>query len=175
MSVVEELFHDLLQMEALALLSDYGVALAGEEIEAPDMNIIATIGFSSDVLQGSLGLVFNEALLITLTRSALGGMEPGRDMQRDWLGELANQLLGRMKRTLLDYSVEISLSTPIVLRGMRIQLLSQGDSTGHISLTSCEGGAWVCFDLRHEPDFALIYSPPPEDEEALDDGMALFF
>jgi CheY-specific phosphatase CheX len=43
----------------------------------------------------------------------------------DWTGELANQLLGRIKRKLNLYGVDISLSTPVVFAGKQFNHFPQ--------------------------------------------------
>jgi hypothetical protein len=76
------------------------------------------------LLSGVMGFVSPEVRGTCLLASEHGPIEqscpPGGHV-RDWVGELSNQLLGRLKTKLLGHSVEIGLSTPIVLQGIRLQ------------------------------------------------------
>lgn len=44
----------------------------------------------------------------------------------DWLGEIANQVLGRIKNLTLEYSVNFSLSAPSVVKGQTLEVLGHG-------------------------------------------------
>merc|ERR1712146_853533 len=47
-----------------------------------------------------------------------------KDANYDWIGELANQLLGRLKNKLLSWNVEVALSTPVLVHGAQLSIAS---------------------------------------------------
>ena len=76
--------------------------------------LAGVIGLTSAQLSGSIVL-----------RSSVGAVEatgqtpPGDTAAtRDWMGEFANQLLGRIKSKLLRDSIVLNLSTPVVVSGI---------------------------------------------------------
>lgn len=73
------------------------------------------IGFVSAEVRGTC--------LLACERGPLEKSCPPGGQIRDWTGELSNQLLGRLKTKLLGHDVEIGLSTPIVVQGIRLQPL----------------------------------------------------
>lgn len=71
------------------------------------------IGFYGHKLRGTLTLLLKDDVL-----KATG---PSHDMS-DWVAELSNQLLGRIKRKLRSYEVELWASTPLAISGDHLQL-----------------------------------------------------
>jgi CheY-specific phosphatase CheX len=97
-----------------SLFADYGVRLeriVGNSEEPLAFLICAVIGFSGKHIRGTL--------VLASTQELLDRASPLRPLvqTRDWIGELANQLLGRAKNQLLRYGVEIYLNLPALLRG----------------------------------------------------------
>jgi CheY-specific phosphatase CheX len=108
------------------LFARYGVSVsqASEEAEprSPDFLLCSVIGFSGKDIRGTLVLALTERLS-GLSNPLAGapradGTVDGTD--RDWVGELSNQLLGRIKIDLLRRGVEIYLNLPAVLRGQHL-------------------------------------------------------
>ena len=86
---------------------------------APVRTTLAVIGFSGRPLHGSFVFSADESLLARTYVNGSGGNLGAADVDAcDWSGELANQLLGRIKNKLLDHGVVIDLSTPTALSGL---------------------------------------------------------
>jgi hypothetical protein len=122
----------------LGLFTDYSLPLTRIDSRALANEIpllfCGVIGFSGDQMRGTM--------LLATSREPLGRTSPSTDASlREWIAELSNQLLGRIKNRLLQRGVTIHLSTPIVLRGEHIAPVSSGASTPFAF--SCEGGR-VC-------------------------------
>lgn len=84
-----------------------------------DLTIISVIGFVGPGLVGSLGLATSEHTLERLHCRDRG--RASDDCSRgDWLRELANQVLGRLKGRLLYRGLRIRLALPQSIRGMRL-------------------------------------------------------
>ncbi len=73
---------------------------------------------------------------------------------RDWVGELANQLVGRLKSKLLARGVEIAVTTPIVLSGVRLQPLPRGRLEPTV-FDSPWGAVLVWTEVEIDNEFAL--------------------
>lgn len=131
------------------LFESYGVSIAHtSEPLSERFGCCGVIGFTSDNLRGSIIIAASNEIL---QRSY---PIPGAPPQCDWLGELANQMLGRLKHKLLSHGVEIALATPIVLQGYEIQPLFGGAHfCEHFS--SGAGAVRLWLDLDAEPGFAL--------------------
>jgi CheY-specific phosphatase CheX len=96
------------------IFSTYGIELRPVDLTGQPSTSFVTcgvIGFSGPVVRG--------ALVVALTGGLAEKTNPvGADGNlRDWVGELANQLLGRIKLALLDHGVDIYLNLPAVLKG----------------------------------------------------------
>lgn len=153
-----------------ALLSDFGVDL--HETETSVAQRAAIIGFSGEVLRGSMGLVLTPALLEHAHQSMMGSAPDERQLN-DLLGELSNQLLGRIKTVLLRYQVEIYLSTPMVLRGINLSVCGSQSGLLHAHFSSNYGPVGVWLDVQHEP--GLEVELQPQEEAAIEEGDLLFF
>ena len=105
------------------------------------------IGFTSKSLRG--------ALVLATTREPLERTNPtAAPSHRDWICELANQLLGRVKKQLLTRGVEIFPSTPIALRGEHLSPVLQQRLVAE--LFTAEGGlVCVWMDCEFEEGFEL--------------------
>ena len=109
--------HDIGVAACTQLFESYGVILAKEDEPVAargELHYCGIITLTGENIRGTLGLASAPALL--------GRSDPTKVGSRDWVGELANQLAGRVKRRLLARSVEINYSTPVVLRGEQLRL-----------------------------------------------------
>ncbi len=93
-----------------------------DESTSPRRQTLGVMGFG--------GLQMRGALLLSADMAALAHTHPARPAPaalseaalRDWSGELANQLLGRIKNRLLARGLVIQLSTPTTLSGLDLRL-----------------------------------------------------
>jgi len=142
-----DLFHDLgspLEESALPGMDEVGLSFC------------AIVGFSGASLRGSLVLGVSP-LAIELVLGT-GGNTP-----RDMMGELSNQLLGRLKNKLLPYGVELFLTTPVVLRGEHFAPMPRSE-LNPLPFGLNEGNVWLwieveCFDgfeMRLEPSASVV-------------------
>jgi CheY-specific phosphatase CheX len=88
----------------------------------------ASLGFGGEKMKG--------ALIIVSPASCLQLTNPQREQvpilseadHRDWVGEMSNQVVGNLKRVAAGYGVDFSLSTPTVIRGSSLTVLSDENS-----------------------------------------------
>jgi len=147
-----------------AMFEHYGCTL--EEGTGDGNNeLVTVIGYSGDELRGALGLSVSNELLESLHIAMLG--QPGTQRQHvDLLGELSNQLLGRIKTILGRYALTITITTPMVLRGVKVtvygvpQLIEQ-------SYVTDRGAVHIWLDAEIQDGLELVEVA----EEEMTSGM----
>lgn len=123
---------------------------------------VAVIGFSGLHHRGHVGV----ALPIgTARRLHPLGEDREEGLVSDYVGELVNLLLGRVKVQFERYGLEVHAGTPVVLRGVDLSIHACGDGriTGCVVETS--GGAlqaWIDVLTPEEVSFELVQVEAPE-------------
>jgi len=112
---IADTLNNLLFTSTLGLFKAYGVQRAEDPAGAKETasTLAAVVGFTGAAISGAVVLVVDSALLRSSTPIP-------ETTERDWLAELSNQLLGRLKNRLLAYEVEVAALTPTVLGSVRI-------------------------------------------------------
>lgn len=157
---------EVIQKNVLQLFPEFEMVDCGVATDGPTHT--GLIGFSGPHIQGALGLMGSDDSL-----KQTAPPEVPFDAH-DWVGELANRALGRIKIAMLRSGVEILASTPVVLRGISVSVvrgalvrtfvLKHADQTIHL---------WV--DYTPRSDVAPADLTPVDEDEILDAGQALFF
>lgn len=115
-------------------------------------------GKSDDrLLSGSMGFVGRHVrgtCLLATTEGPLMKSCPTQGKLRDWVGELTNQFVGRLKTKLLGCGVEVFVTTPIVLSGVRIQPLPRGRLEPFV-FSSADGELLVWVEVDIDDAFVL--------------------
>jgi hypothetical protein len=114
---------EILTVATRQLLEANNLTIEPAEAHAPDPapSYAASIGFTSDMGAGALVLVVPQAIVRRSFPQSLQGADANQDQLTDWAGELANQLLGRLKNKLIPHGLEIHLSIPIVVLGCSME------------------------------------------------------
>lgn len=131
--------------------------------------LLGVIGFSSRDLSG--------ALLMAMPRALVERTLPTPDANPgDWCGELANQLLGRLKNQLLKYQVAVNLSLPVVVSGEGMSLPASTRKITRYCSYACDGLV-MCIRVEMElgPKLELVRHELTAEEEAVDEGELLLF
>jgi CheY-specific phosphatase CheX len=149
------------RVEALAaeacveLLEAYGVTLTPSAPvwqQSPDDAILFGI-------MGFVGEQLRATCLLGMTQELLESMRPQGARLRDWLGELANQLLGRLKMKLTARGLNVALTTPLALSGVRLTPLPRA-GVGPMVFVSPHGPVLVWLETEAEPGVALAPELP---------------
>jgi hypothetical protein len=139
-----------------------------EDFPAPErLALCGVLGFRGKHLSGSI--------VLACTVEPLELSNPtGCQRQRDWICELTNQLMGRVKNRLFKTGVEITLGTPAALSGAQLypipsrlrapQVLAAGPGT------VC---AWLDYELTE--GYELPSVPPPDAEAMMPEGGMILF
>jgi hypothetical protein len=103
------------------LFRAYGVELTatGDRWQLSDEPVLSGV-------MGFVGLHLRGTCLLAGADGPLAATCPEGGRTRDWIGELTNQLVGRLKTKLLTRGVEVALTTPIILSGARLQPVPRG-------------------------------------------------
>ena len=109
-------------MACVELFAAYGVPLTPRDtrLKSPqDLVYSGVMGFVGRGLVGTCVLIGEVA--------PLEASCPDGGRLRDWVGELANQLVGRLKVKLLGRGLPVVLSTPLVFSSVRIEPMPRGN------------------------------------------------
>jgi len=90
--------------------------------EATPVDVAAVIGFSGDLIKGSLVITTGMDLLNKSHPNHAMGMPVADPDCLDWIGEIANQLLGRIKNKMAAAGVPFSMSTPTTAVGKSLKI-----------------------------------------------------
>jgi hypothetical protein len=162
---VKSQIDDIVNQCCLELFSHYEMEISSIATAPADLNLMfcGVIGFAGDDLRGSL--------LLACSREPLAAAGDNPRAIRDWLAELANQLLGRIKNRLITLGATIYCSTPIVLRGDHLAPFGNQPSP---QLFKTNGGvASVWFEAEARPD--LILAQDPDHSATVHEGETLMF
>ena len=164
-----KLISGYLELATIELFHDIGADFACVERNTSLPDITAIIGFAGTGIAGSLALCTSHDCLSELAK--LGNTK----MTEDWLGELSNQLLGRVKRRLSPHGASFGLSTPVVISGDRLRLSASAQVKPPIStcVASSLGRAEVWLEIEFRDGFTL--TDQPEEDGSLIEGEALLF
>jgi CheY-specific phosphatase CheX len=175
---IQPFFEQVAAAACQELFSRYGVAVhratEDEYPVSPDFLLCSVIGFTGRDVRGTLVLALTEEL--SGSSNPLSGLAAGarsdRSTQRDWVGELSNQLLGRIKLELLKCGVEIYLNLPAVLLGQHLAPLPRSQLKP-LKFTLAKGAAAVWIELETRPGFKI--EAAKADDEGPAAGDALLF
>lgn len=118
---------------------------------ANERQLSGVVGFVGQRIRGTCVLAGSAA--------PLAASSPVEGRLRDWVGELANQLAGRLKSRFLEFGLEVHLTTPVVLSGMRLEPIPSGNLAP--TIFSAEGGQiLVCVEIEAREDIVLGSIPP---------------
>jgi CheY-specific phosphatase CheX len=117
--------------------------------------LAACIGLSGTTVRGALVVVARPTFFKATYPPELGVPRSDDDVA-DWGGEVANQLLGRIKNRLSTYGLDFTTSTPTVVRGDRLQLRIDESNTIRRPLTIRAERVDIHFEIERDDDQALL-------------------
>jgi CheY-specific phosphatase CheX len=148
------------------LFEAYGVSLEAitpSNIPRAKILLCGVIGFTGPKIRGTC--------ILASTEEPISDSIPVTGSLRDWIAELSNQLVGRIKNKLLGYGAEVYVTSPAVVRGEHLAAPSMC-SIEPLSFKSQQGSVYLWVDVETDTDFALL--DPPEPAGATE-GEALLF
>ena len=157
--MLDEILDEIASRIGCALLPGAEVA-RNDGIEAQGEDLVSVIGFSGDAVRGALGIVAPAATVTAVHPDTAAGLEVTEAGLEDWIGELANQLLGRFKVELLQRGVTLWMSTPLVLRGVSVRVVTGTDRVRRYNMKIGGGGVTFWLDFRAAPGIELAEVEP---------------
>lgn len=150
-----ERLHQLLDASTSDLFAAYDVPVERRgfdpDLERSDVHYAGIIGFTGEAMRGTLLLIPSDAV------ATAAGAPANPAGQRDWIGELANQLLGRLKTRLLRHGIEVTITTPLVVHGRYIAPVPTSDSVPFpLAYHSPHGIIHVWIDADLAPGLELV-------------------
>jgi len=127
-----------------AVVSAVSVDPTGDGQEA---ELVAVIGFSGSQARGVIGLSATPDVIRALYPREDSRDDLGEAELADWTGELANQLLGRLKLDLMRRGVQLWMATPVVLRGVSVHVASSRTAVRKFRFDVDAGVFWAWLDL----------------------------
>lgn len=155
----------------IELFEAYDVSISRKPnvpIEHQELVLGGIIGFTGDQMKGTL--------MLCATAGLLDAPKFGESSAQDWIGELANQLLGRVKNRLLSYGLVIHLSTPVTMQGHQLHPEPCHEEVEPLFLvtSSGEAGAVVWFDVEPPTTQELVPVISPEAQSQCEGELLLF-
>jgi hypothetical protein len=167
------IFDGIVGQATAALFESYGLPLQQAETKPAKalvaVQLLSTIGFTSQYLSGSLSLVMPDAVAASVRPTPSANLE-------DWSGELANQLLGRLKNQLLGYQVVINMGLPVVVVGGSVRLPASSRQISRMyEFGSNLGQVFVRLDIEMSPTLELVQASDEARIAHVDEGDLLMF
>jgi len=160
----------------IGLFAGNGVVLdaTAQNAEALDYTLAASIGFAGESIRGMLVLTADRPLVSASLPPEVQSRVPTDASLCDWIGELANQLLGRIKNRLLRYGVDFEMSIPSVVQGRNLKrALPDGSLSRKMAFTHASGTVSLCFEARAENLAKMLAETPAL--ESLTEGEVMLF
>lgn len=169
-----ELLENNLEVALVALFEHLEVAVTFEPApERAKCDLACSIGFASPSLRGSITMTADRAFVVQSRPPELRQTKPSEGEVSDWMGELGNQLLGRLKNRLIPYGVVIDLGTPAVLYGVEIQRhMGRRPVACERFVLSSGGKLVVHLDADVSEDFQIVEA---DGAEAMPEGEVALF
>jgi hypothetical protein len=138
----------------VALLQQYGIELtpttAGWAKRNPDPALFGIIGFVGSGVRATCLLGAEQRLVDASCRAG------GRP--RDWVAELANQLIGGLKVRLLGCGVSVTMTTPLALSGVEFTPLPRFGQEP-LEFRSDNGAVLIWLELETDDSLTLDARP----------------
>jgi CheY-specific phosphatase CheX len=161
-----------------AIFAHYGVALTPvgpSRAAIGEQDAVGVMGFTGDLVRGTLVIATSCALVNKSCPDSGGPPIPDRDRARDWVGELANLVLGRAKAGLGAHGVVMGLSTPVAIVGERLRVSAVHSRTRAWDFTSADGDVRAWLEADFAPGVELTIGPGPSAEPELAAGEPILF
>jgi CheY-specific phosphatase CheX len=156
--------------EATRAIQALAGAACAELMQAYGVELRPSLGWTESdevVFSGVMGFVGEQVrgtCLLAAPQATVEAAAPQGASARDWAGELANQLVGRLKAKLMARGASIALSTPVVLRGVKLSPLPRTD-VEPVVFESAAGRVLVWLEVEVETDFQFTDERPPRVSE----------
>ncbi len=164
---IDDLVFDCCRELFLAYKLDVHPRERGDFPATDELAACCVMGFGGEAMRG--------ALVLAATSEPLERTNPeGHGSPRDWICELANQLMGRVKNRLLPLGVEILLATPAGLSGDNLSPAPRKLRAPQV-FAAATGFVVVWIDYEYAEGFEWPTTPPANVEAPIPEGDSVLF
>ncbi len=162
-----DVLEPLLRSAVEGVFDAYGAQVTERADGEVGHDIIAVLGFADDRTRGGLALGMSRTFAKEISPAAGVGDE-------DWVGELGNQVLGRLRNQLLRYGLDLGMGTPVVLSGVGIAVAPpRSDDPLHLRFGRGDHHVGLFLEARFQDGFE--FGQPQEEPVAFDEGSMMMF
>lgn len=181
---VKEFLFDIVSLsvegftQSSPALGDYKkISFQSTEISSSEPTFASVISFNNELISGSLISVCNSRFLDKSHPNHEMGMPVGQEEILDWSGEVANQLLGRVKNLLANFKVKFDMGTPTTVTGQTMAIAEPKE--GFLLRLKFEGslGPLIVY-FQAIPDSRLVFETGQRSETSestVEEGESIFF
>lgn len=151
MRTTKEIFAEKFQMAIVDLIECYldeTPFVTTTSIYDDRLNVSAIVGLCDDQFRASIVLIANSEMVV----EQFGVTEA---CAPDWLGELCNQLVGRLKNKVAVFGLQPMLSTPTTLVGKVLKVSSRATDACVCQITWSHGGFVAQMSLEFDEELRL--------------------
>jgi hypothetical protein len=149
------LLTDMAADSWIELMAAYGVELAvtawGWQPRDEEAKLFGIIGFSGRGIRATCLIGAEWRVVEASCRS--------RGRARDWIAELANQLIGRLKMKLVSHGVSVTMTTPLALSGVRVTPLPRL-GVDPLAFSSAHGASMLWLEIETDEQFVMTPARP---------------
>jgi CheY-specific phosphatase CheX len=134
-------------LNSVAELADAKLTKSGDGSgDTTAVGVASVLGFTGEQVKGSLVVSCERALLAASHPNLAMGMPVDEGSILDWSGEIANQMLGRVKNKLSAIGIKMSMGTPMTVTGKAMQVRAAKDGhAAEFGFTTSKGALCVHF------------------------------
>lgn len=171
-SFVQEAMQQTLPQVGLSRIEDDS---GSDMVHWPDPILVSIMSFQSDNMQGTAVMGCDVAFL-ERSHPSFDPEDPARlSLLQDWLGEMSNLIIGRLKNKLLPLGVTLKLNPPSVLEASEEIFESYATRKENVKLWfSCEHQFFcISFSMDLDPSVSFAAQLPSQGHE-LQPGDAIY-
>jgi hypothetical protein len=162
---------DLVTSSASKLFEHYELPVDIEQVEEQRIfRYAGVLGFTGDGIKGTM-VVSASGPAIEATFPD-GGTQADRE---DWVGEICNQLLGRVANKIIGYGLSIRMSTPVTFSGKELSMQRVEAPEQRGWLLRGPGEADVYVHLAAEVEDHITWETAADAEDAPEEGDLMLF
>jgi hypothetical protein len=171
-SFVQEAMQQTLPQVGLNRIED---SSDSDMVHWPDPILVSIMSFQSDNMQGTAVLGCDTAFL-ERSHPSFDPADPARStLLQDWLGELSNLIIGRLKNKLLPYGITLKLNPPSVIEASEEIFDSYSTRKDNVKLWFSCDHQFFCVSISMNVDPAVDFAAPiPSQGHELQPGDAIY-
>lgn len=171
-SFVREAMQQTLPQVGLSRIEDSSDT---DMVHWPDPILVSIMSFQSDNMQGT-AVMGCDAAFLERSHPSFDPKDPAREaLLQDWLGEMSNLIIGRLKNKLLPFGVTLKLNPPSVIEASEEIFESYATRKDNVKLWfSCEHQFFcISFSMNLDPSVDFAAQLPSQGHE-LQPGDAIY-